>query len=57
MSAQISKDCTRHLIISEDETKEKIADLVGLNKSTVQNIKTRIDDYDSPLPHRQLGDH
>ncbi|KAG1449840.1 hypothetical protein G6F55_009978 [Rhizopus delemar] len=55
MSAQISKDCTRPLIISEDETKEKIADLVGLNKSTVQNIKARIDDYGSPLPHRQIG--
>ncbi|KAG1136097.1 hypothetical protein G6F37_012279 [Rhizopus arrhizus] len=34
MSAQISKDCTRPLVMSEDETKEKIAELVGLNKST-----------------------
>ncbi|KAG1450092.1 hypothetical protein G6F46_010624 [Rhizopus delemar] len=72
MSAQISKDCTRPLIISEDETKEnktwevfyllrthhtvrEIADLVGLNKSTVQDIKTKIDDYGSPLPHKQTG--
>ncbi|KAG1050564.1 hypothetical protein G6F43_007173 [Rhizopus delemar] len=52
MSAQISKDCTRPLIISEDETKEK---LVRLNKSTVQDIKTKIDDYGSPLPHKQTG--
>ena len=72
MSAQISKDCTRPLIISEDETKEskawgvfyllrthhtirEIADLVGLNRSTVQDIKTKIDDYGSPLPHKQTG--
>ncbi|KAG1048880.1 hypothetical protein G6F43_008762 [Rhizopus delemar] len=55
MSAQISKDCARPLIISEDETKEKIAELVVLNKSTVQNVKARIDDYSSSLPHRQIG--
>ncbi|KAG1445188.1 hypothetical protein G6F46_012439 [Rhizopus delemar] len=55
MSAQIFKDYTRPLIMSEDETKEKIAELVGLNKPIVQNIKARIDDYGSPLPHRQIG--
>ncbi|KAG1576871.1 hypothetical protein G6F46_006587 [Rhizopus delemar] len=55
MSAQIFKDCTRPLIISEDETKEKIAELVGLNRSTAQDIKTKIDDYGSPLPHKQTG--
>ncbi|KAG1151356.1 hypothetical protein G6F37_001574 [Rhizopus arrhizus] len=38
MLAQISIDCTRPLIIFQDETKEKIAELVGLNKSTVQEI-------------------
>ncbi|EIE80428.1 hypothetical protein RO3G_05133 [Rhizopus delemar RA 99-880] len=53
MSARISIDCTRPLIISEDETKEKSAELVGLNRSTVQDIKTKIDDYGSPLPHKQ----
>ncbi|KAG1600267.1 hypothetical protein G6F47_004757 [Rhizopus delemar] len=47
MSAQISKDCTRPLIISEDETKEKIADLVGLNKSTHRNpLRSYVDRLD-----------
>ena len=72
MSAQISKDCTRPLIISEDETKEskawggvyllrthhtirEIAELVGLNRSTVQDIKTKLNNYGSPLPHKQIG--
>ncbi|EIE76932.1 hypothetical protein RO3G_01636 [Rhizopus delemar RA 99-880] len=55
MSVQISKDCTRPLVISKDEVKEKIAELVGLNKTTVQNIKAKIDDYGSPLPHKQIG--
>ncbi|KAG0926198.1 hypothetical protein G6F32_013294 [Rhizopus arrhizus] len=55
MSAQISKDCTRPLVMSEDENKRKeIAELVGLNKSTVQNIKARIDDYGKPLLHKQI---
>jgi transposase len=31
------------------------AKLVGLNKSTVQDIKTKIDKYGSPLPHKQTG--
>ncbi|KAG0753501.1 hypothetical protein G6F29_011797 [Rhizopus arrhizus] len=53
MSAQISKDCTRPLVMSKDETKEKIAKLVGLNKSTVQDIKARINDYGSPLRHKE----
>ena len=42
-------------LLRTHHTIREIADLVGLNKSTVQNIKTRIDDYDSPLPHRQIG--
>jgi transposase len=36
-------------------TIREIAELVGLNKSTVQNIKARIDGYGSPLPHKQIG--
>ncbi|KAG1116815.1 hypothetical protein G6F42_013597 [Rhizopus arrhizus] len=52
MSAQISKDCTRPLVMSKDETKEKLAELFGLNKCTMQDIKARIDDYGSPLPHK-----
>jgi transposase len=68
MSVRISINCTRPLIISEDEIKSKacgvfyphrthhtirkIAKLVGLNKSTVQDIKTKIDNYGSPLPHK-----
>ncbi|EIE77464.1 hypothetical protein G6F46_009476 [Rhizopus delemar] len=55
MSARISIYCTRPLIIFEDETKEKIAELVGLNRSTVQDIKTKIDNYGGPLPHKQTG--
>ena len=31
------------------------AELVGLNKSTVQDIKTKLDNYSSPLPHKQIG--
>ncbi|KAG1606992.1 hypothetical protein G6F46_012621 [Rhizopus delemar] len=47
MSAQISKDCTRPLIISEDQTKEKIADLVGLNKSAHRNpLRSYVDRLD-----------
>ncbi|KAG1487999.1 hypothetical protein G6F54_012320 [Rhizopus delemar] len=53
MSTRISIDYTQPLIISEDEAKEKIADLVELNRSTMQDIKTKIDDYGSPLPHKQ----
>ncbi|KAG1452589.1 hypothetical protein G6F46_005487 [Rhizopus delemar] len=56
MSARISIDCTRPLIISEYETKKReIAKLVGLNRSTVQDIKTKINNYGSPLPHKQTG--
>jgi transposase len=70
MSARTSIDYTRSLVISEDETKvrhesffclrthytiKEIAELVGLNKSTVQDIKTKIDNYGSPLPHNQTG--
>ena len=72
MSARISVDYIRPLIIYEDETKEskawvffyllrthhtirEIAELVGLNKSTVQDIKVKIDNYGSPLPHKQTG--
>lgn len=33
----------------------EIAELVGLNKSTVQDIKIKIDNYDSPLPRKQTG--
>ncbi|KAG0740159.1 hypothetical protein G6F57_008397 [Rhizopus arrhizus] len=55
MSARISIDCTCPLITSEDETKEKIAELIGLNKSTMHDIKARIDNYGSPLPHKQIG--
>jgi transposase len=72
MSARISIDYTRTLIIYEDETKEskawvffyllrihhtirEIAELVGLNKSTVQDIKVKIDNYGSPLSHKQTG--
>jgi transposase len=31
----------------------EIAELVGLNKSTVQDIKIKINNYGSPLPHKQ----
>ncbi|KAG1457811.1 hypothetical protein G6F46_009052 [Rhizopus delemar] len=56
MSSRISIHCTRPLIISEDEAKKKeIAELVGLNKSTVQNIKAKIDRYGSSLPYKQTG--
>ncbi|KAG1449819.1 hypothetical protein G6F46_010719 [Rhizopus delemar] len=53
MSARISIDCTRPFVISKDKTKEKLAGLVGLNKSTVQDIKAKIDNYGSPLPHKE----
>ncbi|KAG1448860.1 hypothetical protein G6F46_009936 [Rhizopus delemar] len=53
MSAQISKDCLRPLVISEDETKKKTAEIVGLDRSTVQDIKANIDNYSSPLPYKQ----
>ncbi|KAG1051733.1 hypothetical protein G6F43_006086 [Rhizopus delemar] len=55
MSIQISKDCTRLLVMSEDETKEKIAELVGLNKFIMRGIKAKIDNYASPLPYKQTG--
>ncbi|EIE91293.1 hypothetical protein RO3G_16004 [Rhizopus delemar RA 99-880] len=43
MSAQISLECTRPLVISEDETKEK----------RLQDIKAKVDSYGSPLSHKQ----
>ncbi|KAG1630201.1 hypothetical protein G6F45_005662 [Rhizopus arrhizus] len=55
MSVQISKDCTRLLVMSEDETKEKIAKLVGLNKFIMRGIKAKIDNYVSPLSYKQTG--
>jgi transposase len=36
-------------------TIRKIAELVGLNKSTVQDIKAKIDNYSNPLPHKQTA--
>ncbi|EIE90095.1 hypothetical protein RO3G_14806 [Rhizopus delemar RA 99-880] len=39
--------------MSENETKENTAEHVGLNKFTVQDTKSKIDNYDSPLPHKQ----
>jgi transposase len=36
-------------------TIREIEELVGLNKSTVRNIKARIDNYGSPLPYKQTG--
>ncbi|KAG1448005.1 hypothetical protein G6F46_011182 [Rhizopus delemar] len=34
-------------------TVREIVELVGLNRYTVQGIKTKIDNYNSPLPHKQ----
>ncbi|EIE88863.1 hypothetical protein RO3G_13574 [Rhizopus delemar RA 99-880] len=45
MSARIFIECTRHLAISEDETREKIAEPVGLNKSTVATIEKTLQSY------------
>jgi transposase len=36
-------------------TIREITELVGLNKSTVQDIKAKIDNYGSPLPHKKTG--
>ena len=44
----------RGLYIKTHYTIREIAELVGLNKSTVQNIKARIDDYGRPLLHKQI---
>ncbi|KAG1638318.1 hypothetical protein G6F44_008953 [Rhizopus delemar] len=41
--------------MSEDEAKEKIAEIIGLNKSTEQDIRAKIDNYGSPLSHKQTG--
>ncbi|EIE88871.1 hypothetical protein RO3G_13582 [Rhizopus delemar RA 99-880] len=41
MSARIFIECTRHLAISEDETREKMTELVGLNKSTVSSLSRK----------------
>ena len=37
------------------DTIREIAELIGLNKSTMHDIKARIDNYGSPLPHKQIG--
>ena len=42
-------------LLRTHHTIRKTAGLVGLNKSTVQNIKSKIDNYGSPLPHKQTG--
>jgi transposase len=36
-------------------TIREIAELVGWNKYTVQDIKVNIDNYGSPLPHKQTS--
>ncbi|KAG0743051.1 hypothetical protein G6F57_009803 [Rhizopus arrhizus] len=54
MLGRISTDCTRPIVIYEVETKEKITELVGLSKSTVQDIKIKIDNYTGPLPHKAV---
>ena len=33
----------------------EMTERVGLNKSTVQDIKAKIDNYGSPLPHKKTG--
>ena len=40
-------------LLRTHQTIREIAELVGLNKSVVQSIKARIDDYGSSLPHKQ----
>ncbi|KAG1045122.1 hypothetical protein G6F43_011340 [Rhizopus delemar] len=55
MSTRISIDCTRPLVMSEDEAKEKITEIIGLNKSAEQDIRAKIDNYGSPLSHKQTG--
>jgi transposase len=42
-------------LIRTHHTIREIAELVGLNKSTLQDIKAKIDNYGSPLPHKQTG--
>ena len=40
-------------LLGTHHTIREIAGLVGLNKSTVQDIKAKIDNYGSHLPHKQ----
>jgi transposase len=40
-------------LLKTHHTIRELAELVGLNKSTVQDIKAMIDNYGSLLPHKQ----
>ena len=42
-------------LLRTHHTIREIAELVGLNKSTVQDIKAKIDSYGSPSSHKQTG--
>ena len=50
-----SKACVVFYLLRIHHIIKETVELVGLNRSTVQNIKARIDDYGSPLPHKQIG--
>ena len=43
-------------LLRTHHTIREIAELVGLNKSIVQDIKAKIDNYGNPSPHKQT-DH